>query len=546
MIRILIFLFALLLFGPLSAQNSPKPKLVVGIVIDQMRQDYLDRFDAHFGEEGFKRIREGGYDLKNAHFNYVPTETGPGHASVYTGSTPSLHGIIANQWYVRGANASINCVEDSSVTGVGSGKGTGNRSPKNLIVNTLTDQLKNFSKGKAKVVSISIKDRGAILPGGHEPDGAYWYDHSNGEFMTSSYYMDQLPGWLREFNQRKLADQYMSMSWDTYKPIETYVESEQDNRPYEKALHASLDPVFPYDLEAVSKKRNKYGLVPDTPFGNTLITELALAALKKEQLGQTDQTDFLAISYSATDYIGHDYGPMSKEIQDTYIRMDQELARIFRELDKNVGVGQWSMFLTADHGVVEIPQSLMSKNISAGYLNRKEISTRIIDFVKSRNGGKNLVEKVYGNQIFLDQAGLSNLNDNGSQLTADLIEYLENQEGIAKAIRLNDHVNYAGEDLHLKLVKAGLNQERSGDILYFLESGWLEEYYEDGGTGHGSYYEYDTHVPMIFYGSGIVKGSDSDYHPIIDITPTIAQLLGLKLPESCMGQPVSTALLSGK
>lgn len=340
---------------------------MVGIVVDQMRQEYLSRFSDHFGEGGFKRLINDGYEFKNAHFNYIPTSTAPGHASVYSGTTPRTHGVIGNDWYDKANKWKVYCVEDRDVTNVGGSEAYAARSPKNLLSTTITDELRQFYGNRTKIISISIKDRGAILPGGHNPDGAFWYDSMTGEFMTSSYYRDELPKWVKTFNELKLPEKYTNQVWDTFFPIEKYIESQQDDRPYERAMLKKIDPVFPYDLKEIGKERGANGLLPSTPFGNTIIADLAIEALKNENLGVDLVTDFLAISFSSTDYIGHDFGPYSKEVQDTYVRLDRELARLFEALDKNVGKGKWSAFLTADHAVAAIPKGQSENKQHGGY-----------------------------------------------------------------------------------------------------------------------------------------------------------------------------------
>ncbi len=543
MTRALSVIFLLLSFHSVFSQNTQKPKLVVGIVVDQMRQEFLVRFSDHFGEGGFKRIQNEGFEMKNAHYNYVPTETGPGHSSIYTGSTPRYHGIISNHWYSRELNKGINCVEDDSVQPVG-GKDRGNRSPKNLLTTTLTDELKISSLGQSRVISISIKDRGAILPGGKNSDGSYWYDHESGGFMTSTYYTSELPKWVKDFNGRKLADKYLSLKWETIKPIESYVESERDDRPYEKPIHESVKPVFPYDLKAISKKGGGYGMLPSTPFGNTLVTEMALAALGAENLGQGSTTDFLAISYSSPDYIGHKYGPMSKEIQDTYIRLDLELARLFAALDEQVGEGNWSLFLTSDHGVSEIPHGLLEKKMAGGYFSQSEVESGIREQAKILCGSDEVIEHIHDNQIYLNHAVIDENKKPGelNKLIKVIKDYLIQLDGVAGVYDTRDAFSTGALKREVKMLQAGLNQKRSGDIVFFLQPGWLKEWYAESGTGHGSHYTYDTHVPMIFYGAGINAGSSLEYHPITNVAPTMAILLGLKLPSGCTGQPVSEVL----
>ncbi|HEY5823458.1 MAG TPA: alkaline phosphatase family protein, partial [Cyclobacteriaceae bacterium] len=353
----LILSFLLLVsLNNLFAQTADRPKLVVGIVVDQMRQEYLYRFDSKFGKGGFKRIIGDGFMLKNAHYNYVPTETGPGHASVYTGTTPAIHGIVANEWYDRALKKEVNCVSDDKQKTIGSESKAGEISPWRNLATTITDELELATQRRAKVIGISIKDRGAVLPAGHIPDGAYWYDPLNGNFITSTYYKAALPVWVDEFNKLKLPFKYLNQEWKTLLPIDQYKESGIDDSPYEGKFKGKERATFPYNLKELRTTNSPYDLVTVTPFGNDLLAEFATAALEGEELGKDDITDFLAISFSSTDKIGHFMGPNAVEVEDTYLRLDRTLEDLLNTLDSKVGKGNYTVFLTADHGVAEVPQ----------------------------------------------------------------------------------------------------------------------------------------------------------------------------------------------
>ena len=334
--RLILAFSAACIFANSAHSQLNEPKLVVGIIVDQMSYEYLYRFYNHFGDGGFKRMMQEGTHARNMHYNYVPTYTGPGHASVYTGTTPANHGIVGNDWYDYAKDKELNCVYDKDAKTVGSKSNRGEFSPNRLKVTTITDQLK-LTKSGSKVVSVSIKNRGAILPGGHLSDGTYWYDDTNGTFVTSTFFKDKLPTWVEKFNKNSRADEYASSVWNTYFDINTYKESIADDNPYEHLLGTSKTPTFPYDLKNISTKENRFSLMLSTPFGNSILNDFAIEALEKEQLGKDAITDFLAISFSSPDLIGHSFGPQSKEIQDTYIRLDRELERLFAALDKEVG-----------------------------------------------------------------------------------------------------------------------------------------------------------------------------------------------------------------
>ncbi|MFN6014486.1 MAG: alkaline phosphatase family protein, partial [Flavobacteriales bacterium] len=352
--HILTLFFFLLVGGMTFGQQASSPKLVVGIVVDQMCYEYLYRYYDKFCENGFKKIMEQGTNCRNTHYNYVPTFTGPGHASIYTGTTPNNHGIVGNDWFERESGKSINCVDDMSVKAVGTNSSDGLCSPKNLKTHTVTDQLK-MTYSAAKVISMSIKDRGAILPGGHLSDGSYWYDYSSGKFITSSFFEQELPKWVTDFNAEGKVEKYLEQTWNTLLDIGAYGESGPDESPYEAPLPGKATATFPYDLKAMCNGKPNYSLFTATPFANTYLTDFALGAMSAESLGKDGQTDLLCISYSTPDIAGHSFGPYSVELEDMYIRLDLELGRLIKQLEEQVGKDQFVLFLTADHAVVPVP-----------------------------------------------------------------------------------------------------------------------------------------------------------------------------------------------
>ncbi|MGD1957563.1 MAG: alkaline phosphatase PafA [Fulvivirga sp.] len=509
-----------------------KPKLVVGIIVDQMRQEYLLRFEHRFAEGGFKCLMNDGYMFKNAHFNYIPTYTAPGHTSVYTGTTPAAHGIIGNGWYDHLDKDWIYCAEDSTVNTVGSESTSGQMSPKNLLVTTITDELRFSSQMSSKVVGLSIKDRGAIFPAGHTGQ-AYWYDKENGNFITSTYYRKDLPDWLKDFNNARHADRYLKQTWDTKFDIETYAASSQDDTPYEGKL---LDKVtFPYNLKKLTG--NKYEYLPGTPFGSDILTDIALAALDGEDLGNGTHTDFLAISFSSTDYIGHQFGPNSVEIEDTYVRLDVNIKTILDKLDQVIGKGEYLVFLTADHAVAEVPQYMIDSNAPGGYF-EVDIETELNEELAKEFGVDNLVENVSNLQVFLNRDLVRSKRLDLHKLQDSVVEYLMTKPGmtVAYPAYVVSSASYEKSRLIGPLIK-GYNQARSGDVLFSLQSGWLISDRKTG-TSHGTGFTYDTHVPMLWYGTGIKSGASVRYHPITDIAPTLSMLLDIKLPSGASGQPL--------
>jgi len=516
------------------------PKLVVGIVVDQMRYDYLTRFWNQYGEGGFKRLVNEGFNCKNNHFNYAPTSTGPGHTSVYTGTTPSTHGIIGNNWFDKEAGEDVYCAGDDNYTSVGTTSDAGQMSPRRMLTTTITDQLRLHTQKRGKVIGVALKDRGAVLPAGHTANAAYWFEGGDdGNWITSSYYMDELPPWVANFNASDKVEAYKK-PWNTLKPIETYVESGLDANRYEGMHKGETTNAFPHDLPALWDGNGKFGLLRGTPYGNSITADFALAALEGEDLGADTITDFLAISFSSTDYVGHFYGVNSKEVEDTYIRLDQDLARIFYTLDEKVGEGEYTVFLTADHGAIDVPSYLMDSKIPSGYLDMDGMKTKFGEFLQYKYGTTDVVRDLSNYQLFLDHKILANLDIDLNDAQEDIAKELLSYEGIGQVYTA--HQMWANEYTYgiPYILQNGYNQKRSGDVLLVPSTSYIS--YSRTGSTHGSAQIYDTHVPLLLYGKGIKKGSTVNRTEIPDIAPTIAALLGIAFPNGATGQPIGEVL----
>ncbi len=415
--RLLIFGLLSGLSSQFSSAQTPQsepikttPKLIVGIVVDQMRYDFLTRFWDHYGEGGFKRMVNEGFNCKNNHFNYAPTTTGPGHTSVYTGTTPSVHGIIGNNWYDKESGKIVYCASDDKYVSVGTQGDAGKMSPHWMTVSTITDELRLFTQKRGKVIALALKDRGAVLPGGHLANAAYWYNGgADGHWISSSYYMTELPKWVRDFNASDAAKKYKK-TWNTLKNINTYNESGPDDNPYEGTFSGEAAPVFPHDLPKLWDSNGQFELLRGTAYGNSLTTDFALAALEGEDLGKDGIPDFLAISYSSTDYVGHQFGVNSKEIQDTYLRLDADLDRLLKQLDQKVGKGEYLVVLSSDHGAVDVPAYLNDQKLPAGYMDSQSMSSKFREFMASTFGNANLVRNYSNAQFFLDHDVIRSLD----------------------------------------------------------------------------------------------------------------------------------------
>jgi predicted AlkP superfamily pyrophosphatase or phosphodiesterase len=538
-ICIVIILSSISLIG----QTNKRPKLVVGVVVDQMRYDYLIRFSEKFGDNGFKKLINKGFHVENAHYNYIPTYTAVGHSSIFTGTTPTNHGIIGNNWYDKFLKKSIYCVDDSRYSSLGVSSNGGKKSPYRLQVTTITDQLRLAQNMKGKSIGIAIKDRSAILPAGHTATAAYWFEGGKeGKFISSSFYMDQLPSWVNNFNNNGKVKNYVNIVWDTYYPISSYTESMSDDNSYEGKFKGEDKPVFPHNIPELKTKNGGFNILKTIPLGNTITTDFAEATILGENLGKSDVTDFLAISYSSTDYVGHKYGVDSKEIEDTYIRMDKEIERLLKFLDKNVGRNNYTLFLTADHAVAQTPNYLKKLNIPAAYFDDKGFKEFVNITLEDKYAENGLVENISNYQIFLNKEKIKSLNLEIRSVENFLVDEIVNFENIYKTVSAHTLQNTYFDAGLLSLVQQGYNQKLSGDVFYIPNPATLSSGYRHTGTSHGSGYSYDTHVPMIFYGKGIKKGSTKKYHPIIDIAPTISNLLQIEFSNGNTGSVIDEAL----
>lgn len=534
------FLLAFIFLAGCSAnplKKTQKPKLVVGVVIDQMRYDYLVRFQNRYGKDGFNRLLREGFSLENAHYNYIPTYTAVGHTSIYTGTTPTNHGIISNHWYDKFLKKTIYCVDDENYKTIGNDGEGGKKSPYRMLTTTMTDQLKLAQNMNGKTIGVAIKDRSAILPAGHTANAAYWFDGGEkGQWISSSFYMNELPSWVKDFNDSKKADEYLSKPWETLYDINTYTQSIADDNNFEEPFKGQERPVFPHDIPTLRKSNNNYSILKGIPAGNSFTSDFAKAAIIGENLGKSDYTDFIAISFSSTDYVGHQFGVASKEIEDTYLRLDKDLADLFSFLDTQVGKDNYTLFLTADHAAVQVPAYLKSVKIPANYISNKKFTDYVNGITKKYFNSEELVENISNFQIFLNKEKIEALNLDVNTVAEKILDEVVNYDNIYKSVTAKTLQTTTFTSGILNSLQNGYNQKFSGDILLIPNPSTLTTYYKNGGTSHGSGYSYDTHIPMIFYGNGIKQGASKKKYEIIDIAPTISNLLQIEFPNGCTGK----------
>ena len=529
----LVFLHSLL-FG----QRINEPKLVVGIVIDQMRYDYLEKFYNDFGDSGFKKLVNDGANFTNCKINYIPTVTGSGHASIYTGTTPYYHGIISNDWKNRFTEKNVNCCSAIKLPGEKLGEGIStDKSPEQLLSTTIGDQIKLNSYGKSKVIGVSLKDRGAILPVGQSADAAYWFDEKTGKFISSFYYLKNLPVWVSDFNNSNKISSYLTEVWNLSKTIEAYQDLPSDNSKYENDMFNEGRTSFPHTLVNVSANE-KYEKMTHTPFGNQIIIDFVKELLVSENLGKGNYLDHLAISFSSPDKIGHDYGPQSYEVKDTYIKLDLQIADLLETLNSQVGKDNYILFLTSDHGIMENTNHLKDLNFDAGILETTPYFEELQKLLEVKYATNKIIKTRISRNIYLNYDEIGRLKLNRAEIESTIKKFLLfNVPAISEVYTRSELESMTASRHSDNYILNGFNKKRSGDILFSLKANYLN-YEHNPGAQHGSRHGYDNHIPLIFYGKGITAERRNDEAFIVDIAATVAEFIGMNMPSNCIGKPL--------
>lgn len=532
-----LLLLAILIAGnSLRAQELKRPKLVVGIMIDQMRWDYLYRYYDRYGNTGFKRLLQEGFSCEQTMINYVPSVTACGHAAVYTGTGPAMNGIAGNDWYDRSSGKSVYCVYDSTVNTIGSGAATaGGMSPHQLETTTVGDELRIGTGFQSRVIGIALKDRAAILPAGQSANAAFWYDDATGNFISSSWYMDQLPSWAEAFNRQQRAAKYIQEPWQTLYPLATYAASTADNKHYEVPIPGENQPVFIHQFN----KGKDYELLKYSPLGNTLTFDFAKAAIQGYDLGKT-VTDMLALSFSTPDIAGHSFGPDAIEMEDMYLRLDKELGAFLSWLDQRYG-NDYLLFLTADHGAIHSPGFLQEHHLP-GRAEKIGRATPLNEAISQQFGIPRAILSDAGSQLYLDTTAISKAGVPLPTLQTFIKTQLKAIPGIMDAVAIADmRSGYLSAPFNTMYLN-GWHAKRSGDVMVVPAPG-----VKNGsimGTTHGTMYPYDTHIPLIWFGWQIRPGSS--YRPvnITDIAPTLSALLHIQMPSGTTGQVIEALMPS--
>jgi predicted AlkP superfamily pyrophosphatase or phosphodiesterase len=532
--------------GQTVVSENAVPKLAVLIVVDQFRADYLNRFNNLFGQKGFKRLIKKGAYFTNANYAYANTYTAAGHSTIVTGSLPSIHGIIGNKWYDRKTGDYLRASDDLNVNGLGT---ESKSSPQLLLTTTIGDQLKLSNNNQSKTFGVSIKDRSAVFTAGRNGTGAYWFDDKKGQMCSSSYFVKELPEWVENFNKEKIPDGYFKKAWERKLPEDAYNISDEDNVSYE-VTWAGNTKTFPHIIDGNKSEISPtfYKQFGDSPFSNELLAKFALATIDNEKLGQGKYTDFISISFSAPDLVGHMFGPYSQEAQDIILRTDETIGNLLDALDKRFGLDNILVVFTADHGVAPIPAYTQKYNLGGlridGLKLKKDMEEKLVEHYGGAEGKKYILglinQQFYLNEPFIKEKKL-NLKEVEDFLGGQALK----TKGFAAYYTRTKIV--AGEmpntDLG-KRIEAGFNPERSGNVFMlvnpFAQIAEAEDEYE--GTGHGTPYHYDTHVPIIFMGKQVKAGVYNKPCSPSDIAPTMANILKVEAPNGSVGRVLGEAL----
>jgi len=543
-----------------NTTQPTKPKLILQITVDQLRGDLPDKFMKNMGQGGFRYLKEKGVWYKNAHYNYSNTETVVGHTTLATGANPSLHGMVSNVWYDRIKKRLVYNIEDkryhilsknadiddsTEVDASQALAGTDGRSPANIMVSTFSDELSLYTNQKSKIFGVSVKDRGAVTLAGHNGK-AFWFSKTSGEFITSSFYYDAYPKWVKAFNDKKHAQRYLNKSWTLMYDKSKYMFGDSDDNPWEED-YAHFGRVFPHHYKG---KDNKYfnHFLTFSPAGDELTLDFAKAVIENEKMGQHEVTDYLAVSFSSTDYVGHIFGPSSLEAEDNMLRLDKTLASLFKYVDEKVGLDNTLIVLSADHGAPEAPGYLAKLGIEAKWIApmkwNKEPSLKRLE--KRFGVGQKLIESFFPPYLYLDHTLIKEKGLNLAEVQKAVAKEIMDIDGIALTVTSTELSNNTLPDTYLyNAALNNFNAKRSGDILILFEAHCFANDMDGGAimaTNHGGPWTYDTFVPVIFAGSHL-KGKQV-YTPIRpnDIAATLSAVVNAKAPSGSSGKVLNEVL----
>ncbi|MFA5219101.1 MAG: alkaline phosphatase family protein [Bacteroidales bacterium] len=541
-----VILLCCFLISPAGTKAQPvlpkePPSLVVGIVVDGLRADWIDRYWHLFGEGGIKKLVTQGLSFSDANIPFLMADIGSSHASISTGSTPALHGIISAKWYNRLSREEVFCTADQTARPVGTLSLLGRHSPRYLLTPTINDVLLLASNNRSKVVTVSLQPESSVLLAGHQPSSCYWFNSANGKWMTSSHYMEEIPQWVNHYNQRNIAEIYIEREWNQLLADNLYEIIIPDDNPFETGFFNRFK-TFPYKMARIRKESlsQDFEILTKVPFGNTLVADFAKAAMLEENLGTDKHPDILWVSFTAIHQLNLLFGPDSREVADALLRLDIEIQRLIHQVEETVGRDSSLFILTSTHGVSRDPDYNKSLKLPGGYFRYRNAMALLNSYLTAIYGEGDWVENYINLQVYLNETLIDSKNIPFLDIQEQAARFLTHFEGVSRAIPADRLVTGAVTQPWADLLQNSFYPDRTGDLILILQPGWIQE--ENTDSDSGSPHSYDRHIPMVWYGWGINPGiCDKPVTPL-DITPTLSRILNIPRPEGSVGNIIRDIL----
>ncbi len=522
------------LYGQGEFASAGKPKIVIGIVVENMRPDYIQRYWGKFGEDGFKKLYGQGASCTNFRIVQHNQSYAAGTATLFTGVFPTIHGIIDETWYDRLRYTETGCVKDENYFTVGSDSKSGNCSPRNLLSVTITDNLKVYTHGKSKVFSVAMNTSSAILSAGHAANGAYWFDAESGRMVSSSFYLSTFPDWVREFNSTNFADVYTHRNWTTLLQEDAYTESLEDENPTEKG-YGEKGNVFPHYIYPLVKEAKNFNPLKTTPFANNVVKDFALKLIEKEGLGDDTSTDFLTVVFSSMDYANNLFGPVSVEMEDLYLRLDQEIAALIKQVEQKAGKDNYLVFLTSNTSA-NYPVNYLKEvfHLPVDNFSPESALSLLTSFLNITYGEAKWIEFYSGQQVYLDHKLVETKKVNLDEMREKASDFINQFEAVQVSFPANQLEKGTYGDGSYSAVFNSYVRGRSGDFLFILKEGWQPVFKYQSVN-----YTDQTHVPLVFYGLKIPRVSISNPYQATDLVPTLCTLLNIPVPDKSSGKIIT-------
>jgi predicted AlkP superfamily pyrophosphatase or phosphodiesterase len=533
---VLAWLFVIISIPNLFSQTRippEKPKLIIGIVIEDLRHDYINRYWDQFGKNGFRKLVNQGSYCKNTTFDYLLAQPSSGLASIVTGSPPATHGIVSDLWYDRNNDELNDCIYDKKQNLVGEGSLSGKVSPKAILTSTFSDELKISKPTSAKTIAISPEMNNAVITGGHNADAAYWFDHASGNWVSNTYYMNSLPTWLIDFNAKKFPDLYFEKEWNPLLPLADYAESLADNNKYERGFeNAGFE--FPYSMEKLKGRKNAYEMLFSTPFGNTFCKDFFLETIINENLGTDNETDVLLVTLNSFAKIENLFGQKSIEMEDAFLRFDKEVEHFLEFIDEQLGKENVLVYVTSNSYALPDIEFLQDNRIPVDYFEVDKASVLLKAYLNAVYGAGDWVLKFYNQQVYLNRELIEDSKLELSEVQQKVALFLMEISGVQKAVSSFDLQTDEYTEGLMALMQNSFYFKRSGDVFIQLQPGWIER---NGNSLNGKS-GISASVPLIWYGWKIKRSTINRKVSIFDIAPTLSNILNINKPAGCEGKVI--------